>query len=240
MPDTKIEITAAMVEAALDAWSAGDDDWRLFGEVTEDWRRDMRIALTAALALVTPNSGFQARVQPWMMACFGAEIAADKLERLDRLLEEVLELCQAQEYPEWRIDAIKRYTFDRPQGDVSQELGGVMVTLAALCLANDLDMHTAGETELARVSTPEMIAKIRAKQAAKPKFSPLPVAAPSMDAGFRAGAEWVAGIAASYHEDLAAQHDALKGTSHAEWAKQHRRDAQAIRTALVALPEGSL
>ena len=34
---------------------------------------------------------FQDRVDPWMQACFGAEISADKLERGDRLLEEVLE-----------------------------------------------------------------------------------------------------------------------------------------------------
>lgn len=47
-----------------------------------------------------------------------------------------------------------------------------MVTLAALCLASGPDMHEAGETELARVWT--KIEAIRAKQAAKPKHSPLP------------------------------------------------------------------
>jgi hypothetical protein len=55
------------------------------------------------------------------------------------------------------------------------------VTLAALCVANDLDMHAAGEIELARISVPETAAKIRAKQAAKPKHSPLPECAPSSD-----------------------------------------------------------
>ena len=50
----------------------------------------------------------------------------------------------------------------------------MMVTLAALCLANGLDMHSAGETELARVWT--KIEAIRAKQAGKPKHSPLPQA----------------------------------------------------------------
>lgn len=47
-----------------------------------------------------------------------------------------------------------------------------MVTLAALCLANALDMHDAAETELARIWT--KVEAIRAKQAAKPKHSPLP------------------------------------------------------------------
>ena len=58
----------------------------------------------------------------------------------------------------------------------------MMVTLAALCLANSLDMHDAGEVELERISAPELVAKIRAKQAAKPKHSPLPEsAAPQAD-----------------------------------------------------------
>ena len=51
-----------------------------------------------------------------------------------------------------------------------------MVTLAALCLAHGEDMHAAGETELARIWT--KVEAIRAKQAAKPKHSPLPAAAP--------------------------------------------------------------
>ncbi len=49
-----------------------------------------------------------------------------------------------------------------------------MVTLAAHCLAHGVDMHEAGETELARIWT--KVDTIRAKQAAKPKGSALPVA----------------------------------------------------------------
>ena len=60
----------------------------------------------------------------------------------------------------------------RPVGDPVQELGGVMVTAAALSLASGLDMHAAGETELARNWT--KVESIRAKQAARPKNSPLP------------------------------------------------------------------
>ena len=47
-----------------------------------------------------------------------------------------------------------------------------MVTLAALCLAQGLDLHDEAETELARIWT--KVEQIRAKQAAKPKYSPLP------------------------------------------------------------------
>ncbi len=121
-----------------------------------------------------PSPSFQARVQPWMIACFGPEISADKLERGDRLLEEVLELLQSVDYPRERIASLSSYVWSRPKGEPAREVGGSMVTLAAFCLAHDLDMHAAGETELARVWT--KVEAIRAKQAAKPTGSALPVA----------------------------------------------------------------
>jgi hypothetical protein len=136
-----------------------------------DYEQRIRSALVAH-----PGETFQKRVQPWMMACFGAEISADRIERGDRLLEEVFELLQSGDYPRERVRALEDYSWSRPKGEPSQEVGGVMVTLAAYCLAHELDMHEAGETELARIWT--KVEKIRAKQAAKPKHSPLPVAHP--------------------------------------------------------------
>lgn len=122
---------------------------------------------------MTDSATFQERVQPWMMACFGAEIAADKVERSDRFIEEALELVQAGGYSKERAHALVDYVFGRPQGDINQEVGGVMVTLAAHCLAHGIDMHAAGETELARIWT--KVEQIRAKQAAKPTGSALPI-----------------------------------------------------------------
>ncbi|WP_396334078.1 hypothetical protein [Burkholderia anthina] len=139
---------------------------------------------------------FQARVQPWMLACFGAEIAADRVERNHRFLEEALELVQACGCTASEAHQLVDYTFGRPIGEPAQEVGGVMVTLAALCLANGLDMHAAGETELARIWT--KVEQIRAKQAAKPKHSPLPEApAPAsapvgLTSDLRAELEWCA------------------------------------------------
>ncbi len=48
-----------------------------------------------------------------------------------------------------------------------------LAALAALCSASDMDMQECGNTELTRISSALVIDKIRAKQAAKPKFSPL-------------------------------------------------------------------
>lgn len=116
----------------------------------------------------------QSRVQPWMMACFGPAISADKVERNHRFLEEALELVQACGCSRDEAMQLVAYVYDRPQGEINQEVGGVMITLAALCLANGFDMHSAGETELARIWT--KIDQIRAKQASKPKGSVLPIA----------------------------------------------------------------
>jgi hypothetical protein len=117
---------------------------------------------------------FQQRVQPWMMECFGSEIAGDKTERNHGFIEEALELVQACGATASECHQLVDYVFGRPFGEPYQESGGVMVTHAALCLANGLDMHDNGEVELARVWT--KVDKIRAKQTAKPKHSPLPQA----------------------------------------------------------------
>ncbi|WP_223278741.1 hypothetical protein [Janthinobacterium lividum] len=129
------------------------------------------------VASAAPDEAFQARVQPWMMACFGAEISADGVERNHRFLEESLELVQASGCTASEARQLVDYVFGRPVGERAQEVGGVMVTLAALCLAKGLDMHAAGDTELARIWT--KVEAIRAKQAAKPKHSPLPAQRPA-------------------------------------------------------------
>jgi hypothetical protein len=117
---------------------------------------------------------FQARVWPWMTECFGPVIPLDKVERGDRLLEEVFELLQSGGYDPARVLELRDYTWGRPPGEPRQEAGGVMVTLAAYCLAHGIDMHDAGEAELARIWT--KVEAIRAKQQAKPRGIALPIA----------------------------------------------------------------
>jgi len=132
-----------------------------------------RVAPLSADTAPPPAEGtFQDRVRPWMLACFGYEISGDKIERNHRFLEEALELVQACGCTQSEAHQLVDYVYGRPVGVHYQEVGGVMVTLAALCLAQGLDMHQCGETELARVWT--KVEQIRAKQAAKPKHGPLP------------------------------------------------------------------
>lgn len=128
----------------------------------------------AARRALDQKRQFQSEVADWMLVCFGPEIAADRLERADRFIEEALELCQT--WPAFTADrahALVDYVFNRPVGEPVQEVGGVMVTLAALCNAAGINIQDAQETELARIWT--KVEAIRAKQASKPAGSALPI-----------------------------------------------------------------
>lgn len=130
--------------------------------------------LDAAVRQMRRELNFQANVRKWVVACFGEEIADDLRERNHRFIEEALELVQSTGATREECLQLVDYVFNRPVGERAQEVGGVMVTLAALCSARPvhIDITPAAETELARIWT--KIEAIRAKQAAKPKHSPLP------------------------------------------------------------------
>lgn len=115
---------------------------------------------------------FQQRVKDWMLHCFDAKIAGDKRERNHRFLEESLELVQSCGCTASEAHQLVDYVFGRPTGDKRQELGGVAITLAALCNAQHLDFGTWAEEELHRIWS--KVAEIRAKQAGKPKHGPWP------------------------------------------------------------------
>ena len=136
--------------------------------------RQMAADWAVRLHVESDQASYQARVASWLLACFGRAIAEDQQERNCRFLEEALELVQALGLT--REDALQLvdYTYGRPAGAPAQEVGGVMVTLAALCCAAGIPVDEAAEMELARIVQPHVMKKIRAKQAAKPKASPLP------------------------------------------------------------------
>ncbi|MGG6895884.1 hypothetical protein [Rhizobium sp. BR 315] len=118
------------------------------------------------------TASFQSRVQDWFQSCFPAAAQADLDERTHRFLEEALELAQASGCSSSDAHALVDYVFSRKEGDVTQETGGVLVTLAALCSLRGLVMAEAGEKELARNWS--RIEQIRAKRASKPQGSALP------------------------------------------------------------------
>lgn len=144
----------------------------LHAQELAEWQAEQ--AAPAHPAEGVPAQQFQVRVGQWLMECFGNGIAHDGMERNHRFLEEALELVQSLGCTASEAHQLVDYVFGRPVGEPIQELGGVMVTLAALCFAHELDMAAGADKELARICDPATMAKIKAKQAAKPRHSPLP------------------------------------------------------------------
>jgi hypothetical protein len=95
--------------------------------------------------------GLTTRIRHWVINCFGASVYYSRQERAKRFLEETLELNQALEVT--KADALKlvERVYSRPVGMAYQELGGVGVTLLALCDTCDLDFDEETQRELRRV-----------------------------------------------------------------------------------------
>lgn len=134
-------------------------------------RYPTRLLIRAATEDIMPpaDPNFQERVRPWLLQTFGEKIANNITKRNHRFLEESLELVQATGLCSEEAHMLVDWVFNRPVGEPFQEVGGVMVTLAALCLANDLDMYENGEKELDRIWS--CIDQIRNKENMRPNYS---------------------------------------------------------------------
>ncbi len=123
------------------------------------------------------RSTFQERVQDWLIRCLGTDAALDPMQRNQRFLEEALELVQARGCTESEALQLVRYVYARPSGEVAQEIGGVMLSLAGLCAASSHNMTECGERELARVCG--RMDEVRAKHELKPTLVPAEAVAAS-------------------------------------------------------------
>lgn len=108
---------------------------------------------------------FQKVVEWWCLACHGRERTYNKKERILRFVEESIELAQALDLSKEEVIRLVEWVYSRNKGETFQEIGGVMITIAALCTANDYDLGNAGETELTRIWI--CMDKIREKQLQK-------------------------------------------------------------------------
>ena len=100
-----------------------------------------------------------------MTVCFSKDTAYSQIERNYRFLEESVELVQSLNMSKEQVNKIVEYVYSRPKGESFQEIGGVMVTLTALCSANNIQLNNAALAEENRIWT--IIPKIRKKQAIK-------------------------------------------------------------------------
>lgn len=108
---------------------------------------------------------FQRTATGWALMCFGKVVVESREERADRVLEETLELMQAAGMAKERVLQLVEYVYNRPVGELPQEVGGTLVTLAAFCSAHGLKMEDLARDELVRCMS--KTSQIRAKHLLK-------------------------------------------------------------------------
>lgn len=138
--------------------------------------RCMNTIFAQRRALAIRNAeAFQMRVLFWMRRVWGhrfEEIGMNGKERQLRFLEEALETTQAGGLTREDVISVLNYTYNRPVGHLPQEVGGVYITLSALCTQAGIDMVAEGEKELERIHQPEVMERIRAKHDLPPGEGP--------------------------------------------------------------------
>lgn len=107
----------------------------------------------------------QAAIGAWAFETFGA-ISCSHSERVTRLLEEVVELAQAEGLGEPQAIDVVRRVFEKPAGDWRKEVGAVGVTLLAYCHSRQIsaEEREIAEWERVRAINP---ATMRARHNAK-------------------------------------------------------------------------
>lgn len=112
---------------------------------------------------------FQLMIHAWCIMTFGPDVTNDVRERCQRFLEEALELTQSLGLDRAQAHKLVDYVYDRPTGEPFQEMGGTLITLAALAAGAHLNMAAAGAAERERIFRPDVQEVIQRKQAAKRK-----------------------------------------------------------------------
>ena len=99
------------------------------------------------------RDGRQRQVAEWCVAAFGRDQANSIPQRGVRLLEEAIEAFQAADGQPDMAHKLVDYVFARPAGTLSQELGGVGLTVLALAAAAGLSADDEECLELRRVTS---------------------------------------------------------------------------------------
>lgn len=93
----------------------------------------------------------QRKVADWCAVAFGSDHAASIPQRGIRHVEEAIEASQAAGCERDMIHKLVDYVFDRPAGELWQELGGSGLTLLALAQAAGVSADECETAEIARV-----------------------------------------------------------------------------------------
>jgi len=112
-----------------------------------------------------PSGFLERRVAEWIRTRIGADHIAPQ-ERAIRLLEEAVELAQAEGIP---FDPVMRqifHVYGRPAGQPQQEAGGVAVTLLGWCAAYETTFREVALREIERIEA-KPVEEIRGSLARK-------------------------------------------------------------------------
>jgi hypothetical protein len=93
----------------------------------------------------------QERLHAWVCETFGEGLARDRAERIVRLVEEAVELAQAEHLSSAVVEAVVKRVYGRPPGDPLEEAGAVAVTLLAYCSAVGVRASDLLDAELTRI-----------------------------------------------------------------------------------------
>jgi hypothetical protein len=94
---------------------------------------------------------YQDRIVVWLTRVFGASVAQSRAENATRLVEEAVELAQAEGVPSDVLARVLKRCCSRPVGEPGQEAAGVAFCLLAYTKSAGLDLdHELGK-EIAQV-----------------------------------------------------------------------------------------
>ncbi len=97
----------------------------------------------------------QVVVEKWVRRTWGDKVFESIEERTLRIVEEALELSQAEAHDKKEIreklHLLVDRVFDKKPGEPYQELGGLIVTTLAYCAAKEVRLDKAAQTEIDRV-----------------------------------------------------------------------------------------
>ena len=102
----------------------------------------------------------QDRVWAWLQYTLGQRANAPEC-RASQVLSEAAELAQAVGVGEHQALLIVQAVYRRAAGKPAQEIGGVATTLAAAAQSIGVDLDLQADTELTRMWTPIVIARVR-------------------------------------------------------------------------------
>lgn len=87
----------------------------------------------------------------WCASRFGVEAFTNRRERAARVLEEAIELAQAEGVPIEKSRRIMEVVYSKPVGEPSQEAAGIMTTLMGWAAATDHDIEKVTRDEIDRI-----------------------------------------------------------------------------------------